>query len=45
MTMGDRFTEEEVDEMFRGAPIDAEGNFGYKEFTRMLKHGGAEEAS
>eukprot|EP00043_Microstomoeca_roanoka_P006418 m.62609 g.62609 ORF g.62609 m.62609 type:complete len:170 (-) comp13405_c1_seq1:96-605(-) len=43
-TMGDRFTEEEVDEMFRGAPIDAEGKFDYREYTRVLKHGAKEEA-
>ena len=36
--MGDRFTEEEVDEMFREAPI--KGNkFNYREFVRILKHG------
>jgi len=39
MTMGDRFTEEEVDELFRGAPINAKGEFDYLEFTRILKHG------
>merc|ERR1712168_645188 len=39
MTMGDRFTEEEVDELFRGAPINANGEFDYLEFTRILKHG------
>ncbi|XP_077991118.1 myosin regulatory light polypeptide 9 [Glandiceps talaboti] len=38
MTMGDRFTEDEVDEMFREAPIK-QGNFDYVEFTRILKHG------
>lgn len=37
-TMGDRFTEEEVDEMYREAPIK-NGNFDYVEFTRILKHG------
>ena len=39
MTMGDQFTEEEVDELFRGAPINAQGDFDYLEFTRILKHG------
>jgi len=39
MTMGDRFTEEEVDELFRGAPISGGGDFNYIEFTRILKHG------
>ncbi|XP_034508300.1 myosin regulatory light polypeptide 9-like isoform X2 [Ailuropoda melanoleuca] len=38
-TMGDRFTDEEVDELFREAPIDKKGNFSYIEFTRILKHG------
>lgn len=38
-TMGDRFTDEEVDELFREAPIDKKGNFNYAEFTRILKHG------
>ncbi|XP_021963081.1 myosin regulatory light chain sqh [Folsomia candida] len=37
-TMGDRFTDEEVDEMFREAPIK-NGSFNYVEFTRILKHG------
>lgn len=38
-TMGDRFTDEEVDELFREAPIDKKNNFSYVEFTRILKHG------
>ncbi|KAL4655645.1 myosin regulatory light polypeptide 9-like [Arapaima gigas] len=38
-TMGDRFTDDEVDELFREAPIDKKGNFNYAEFTRILKHG------
>lgn len=38
-TMGDRFTDEDVDELFREAPIDKKGNFNYAEFTRILKHG------
>jgi len=37
-TMGDRFTDEEVDEMYKEAPIK-KGNFDYVEFTRILKHG------
>lgn len=41
-TMGDRFTEEEVDEMYREAPIK-NGNFDYVEFTRILKHGKKED--
>lgn len=38
-TMGDRFTDEDVDELFREAPIDKKGNFNYVAFTRILKHG------
>jgi len=38
VTMGDRFTEEQVDEMFREAPIK-DGLFDYLEFTRIIKHG------
>ncbi|XP_060555719.1 myosin regulatory light polypeptide 9-like [Ruditapes philippinarum] len=41
-TMGDRFTDDEVDEMFREAPIK-KGNFDYNEFTRILKHGKKDE--
>ncbi|CAI9727125.1 myosin regulatory light polypeptide 9 isoform X2 [Octopus vulgaris] len=37
-TMGDRFSDEDVDEIFREAPIKS-GNFDYIEFTRILKHG------
>ncbi|XP_019618037.1 myosin regulatory light chain 12B-like isoform X5 [Branchiostoma floridae] len=37
-TMGDRFTDEEVDDMFRDAPIKKQ-QFNYIEFTRILKHG------
>ena len=34
-SMGDRFTDEEVDEMYREAPIK-NGMFDYAEFTRCL---------
>lgn len=37
-TMGDRYTDEQVDELFKDAPIK-NGMFNYIEFTRMLKHG------
>mgnify|MGYP003958992153 CR=1 FL=1 len=43
MSMGDRFSEEECDDMLRGAPIDQKGFFNYVEFTRILKHGTKEE--
>ena len=36
--MGDRLTDEEVDEMFREAPIKG-GQFDYREFVKILKHG------
>lgn len=39
MTMGDRFTNEEVDIMFKGSVIDEDGNFNYRDFVRILKHG------
>ena len=42
-TIGDRFTEEEVDEMYREAPIK-NGMFDYKEFTKILKHGASDES-
>ena len=35
-TMGDRFTDEQVDEMYREAPLK-NGMFDYVEFTRILK--------
>ncbi|KAI8638504.1 hypothetical protein BD408DRAFT_422915 [Parasitella parasitica] len=38
-TMGDRFTDEEVDIMFKGAVVDEDGNFNYRDFVRILKHG------
>lgn len=41
-TMGDRFTDEAVDEMYREAPIK-KGHFDYVEFTRILKHGKKEK--
>ncbi|XP_014671255.1 PREDICTED: myosin regulatory light chain 12B-like [Priapulus caudatus] len=37
-SMGDRFSDDDVDEIFREAPIKA-GHFNYVEFTRILKHG------
>ncbi|KAI7872550.1 hypothetical protein BDF14DRAFT_1754603 [Spinellus fusiger] len=38
-TMGDRFTHEEVDIMFKGTAVDDQGNFNYRDFVRVLKHG------
>jgi len=37
-TMGDRWSDDTVDNLFHGAPI-AEGMFNYSEFIRTLKHG------
>uniref|UniRef100_A0AC34F3X5 EF-hand domain-containing protein n=1 Tax=Panagrolaimus sp. ES5 TaxID=591445 RepID=A0AC34F3X5_9BILA len=42
-TMGDRYTDDQVDELFRDAPI-VDGKFNYVEFTRMLKHGTKDDA-
>lgn len=42
MTMGDRWSEEMVEELLHGAPI-LEGRFDYLEFTRTLKHGAKEK--
>ncbi|CAG5132080.1 unnamed protein product [Candidula unifasciata] len=41
-TMGDRFTDEEVDEMYREAPIK-NGYFNFLEFIRTLKYGKRED--
>ena len=41
-TIGDRFTDDEVDEMFKEAPIKR-GMFDYNEFTKILKHGANEK--
>jgi Ca2+-binding EF-hand superfamily protein len=40
MTMGDRVSEEDVDEILRGAPVDSKsGMLDYIMFTQILKHG------
>ena len=41
-TIGDRFTDDEVDEMYKEAPIQ-KGMFDYNEFTKILKHGAKEK--
>ena len=38
-TMGDRFTDDQVDQLFHDAPISSTGDFNYVEFTKQLKHG------
>jgi len=40
--MGDRWSDDMVDELFHNAPI-ALGQFNYKDFIRTLKHGAAEQ--
>jgi myosin regulatory light chain 12 len=42
MTLGDRFTPDEVDDLFKEAPIK-DGLFNYVEFTRILKHGAKDD--
>ena len=43
-TMGDRYNDDQVDEMYREAPINRKtGDFDYIEFTRILKHGAKEK--
>lgn len=43
-TMGERFSEDVVDDMFREAPISQKtGDFDYVEFIRILKHGAKEQ--
>ena len=37
-TLGDRFTQDEVDDLYKEAPIK-NGQFDFVEFTRILKHG------
>merc|ERR1712083_732160 len=41
-SIGDRFTDDEVDEMYKEAPIN-KGMFDYNEFTKILKHGANEK--
>ena len=41
--MGDRFTKDEVELMYKGAPIDDEGWLDYVGFVRIIKHGTKDE--
>ncbi|KAJ3226649.1 hypothetical protein HDU81_007206 [Chytriomyces hyalinus] len=43
-TMGDRFTDEEVDIMLKGSPME-DNDFNYRDFVRVLKHGETLNAS
>jgi len=43
MSMGERFTDDECDEMFNEADVDKKGNFNYLDFVRLIKHGPKEE--
>ena len=38
-SMGDRFTKEQCDMLFKDAPTDDNGMLNYAEFTKILKHG------
>ena len=38
-TMGDRFTDDQVDDVLRDAPIDKDGYLDFTKFTHILKHG------
>ena len=43
ISMGDRFTEDQVDDVLRDAPIDKDGYLDYNQFTHILKHGKKED--
>ena len=43
MQTGDRFTEEEVEEMFNNAPMDRQGNLLYADFCKTIKGSSKEE--
>lgn len=43
MHAGERFTEEEVEEMFNNAPMDRQGNLLYPDFCKTIKGGQKEE--
>ncbi|CAM9427431.1 myosin regulatory light chain 12A-like [Petromyzon marinus] len=42
-TMGDRFSDAQVDQLLAAAPIDQRGELNYLEFTHILKHGDREK--
>ena len=42
-TMGDRFSDEQVDNMFLAVTPDETGMFDYVQFIRILKHGSQDD--
>jgi len=42
-TMGDRFTDDQVDDVLHDAPIDKDGYLDFTKFTHILKHGKKED--
>lgn len=42
-TIGDRFSDEDVDDLLKEAPIIKDGQFDYLEFVRILKHGAKDD--
>ena len=42
-TMGDRFTHEQVDNMFQAVTPDENGLFDYVQFIRIIKHGSKDD--
>lgn len=45
MSMGERFSKDEIDEMFNEQECDGAGAFDYIEFTRLIKHGPKEDGA
>ncbi|KAJ7335289.1 hypothetical protein JRQ81_013230 [Phrynocephalus forsythii] len=43
MSQGDRFSAEEMDQMFQSSPIDAAGNLDYKALCYTITHGDEKE--
>ena len=40
--MGDRYTTEQFDQLFRDVELDSEGKFDYRDMARMMKYGNPE---
>ncbi|KAG8130377.1 putative Myosin light chain protein [Naja naja] len=43
MSQGDKFTAEEIDQMFQSSPIDSAGNLDYKALCYTITHGDEKE--